>query len=402
MKKILLSAILVAMCSVVSAQPKKAPNYYRAVPGVHTNRLLQWSTYGGSKTYDYKYDEYGYLKEVQAKEESKLVARYTYEYDKNGYLKEESHYIVAPDGEEKHDRRDVYDRDDNGFIKTYHRFTLKSAENEQPTLKEDVRSTYEYDNQMRVTKTNDIQFDEAKQKLEDIVARNTIISYDEKGRESTFSYLMANGNEVWKEEFEYDEDNENRMVGLKYIPGEESTDNETIEWVFGYNDEGDITTAGRESFPYTYEYGDEDETKYETAKTFIPLPQSEGDKLYLGPRNCMYFNHLPLNKAYTHVPLRENSEGNECSYEENTAKEKTINGIATVNQIKPTISFNNNKLIVSNVLANCIVTLNIYTVAGQIVATHHVEGNKVISLDTLPAGQYIVKAGGKVTKIVKL
>lgn len=401
MKKILLPALLAVLCLGVNAESKKAPNYYRAIPKVHTHRLAQWSTFGGEEVFKYKYDDYGFLTEVESTENDKPTEVINFTYDANGYLKEETRYTVKPDGEKRKDRRDVYDRDDNGFIKTYHRFTLKPDKEGKLVLMEDVRSTYKYDAQMRVIETNDVQFDEKNLKLEDFADRHTYITYDGKGREQTFSFMMSNGNNVWKEEFEYDKNINDRMVGLKYIPGEEATDRTTMELKYVYDDNGDITNTGTADFPYTFSYVDEGGEQYEAAHTFIPLAQSEGDRLYLGPRNCMYFNHLPLNKAFKHVPVSESSDDTECSYEENKAVEKKTDGIAEITHDQANISFSNGCLIIEGATHNGTEQVCVYSVTGQLVATHAVRGNKAISLNTLPAGEYIAKIGSKVVKFSK-
>ena len=401
MKKILLSALLAVLCLGVNAQNKKAPNYYRAIPKVHTHRLAQWSTFGGSEVYKYKYDDYGFLTEVESTGDDKPTEVIKFTYDANGYLKEETRYTVKPDGEQLEDRRDIYDRDNNGFIKIHHRFTLKPDKEGNLVLMEDVRSTYEYDAQMRVIKTNDVQFDEKNLKLEDFADRHTTITYDDKGREQTFSFMMSNGNNVWKEVFEYDNNIDDRMVGLKYIPGEEMTESTPMELKYVYDDNGDITNTGTEAFSYTFSYGDEGDEQYDAAHTFIPLVQSEGDRLYLGPRNCMYFNHLPLNKAFKHVPMQEDTDATECSYEENTAVEKKTNGIAEITHDQANISFSNGCLIIEGATNNGTEQVCVYSVTGQLMATHAVRGNKAISLNTLPAGEYIAKIGSKVVKFAK-
>lgn len=401
MKKILLPALLAVLCLGVNAQSKKAPNYYRAIPTVHTHRLAQWSTFGGDEVFKYKYDDYGFLTEVESTEDNRLKEVIKFAYDANGYLKEETRYTVKPDGEQRKDRRDVYDRDDNGFIKTYHRYTLKPNKEGNPVLMEDLRSTYEYDAQMRVIKTNDVQFDEKNLKLEGFADRHTTITYDDKGREQTFSFMMSNGNNVWKEVFEYDNNIDDRMVGLKYIPGEEMTESTPMELKYVYDDNGDITNTGTEAFSYTFSYGDEGDEQYDAAHTFIPLVQSEGDRLYLGPRNCMYFNHLPLNKAFKHVPMQEDTDATECSYEENTAVEKKTNGIAEITHDQANISFSNGCLIIEGATNNGTEQVCVYSVTGQLMATHAVRGNKAISLNTLPAGEYIAKIGSKVVKFSK-
>lgn len=401
MKKILLPALLAVLCLGVNAQSKKAPNYYRAIPTVHTHRLAQWSTFGGDEVFKYKYDDYGFLTEVESTEDNRLKEVIKFAYDANGYLKEETRYTVKPDGEQRKDRRDVYDRDDNGFIKTYHRYTLKPNKEGNPVLMEDLRSTYEYDAQMRVIKTNDVQFDEKNLKLEGFADRHTTITYDDKGREQTFSFMMSNGNNVWKEVFEYDNNIDDRMVGLKYIPGEEMTESTPMELKYMYDDNGDITNTGTEAFSYTFSYGDEGDEQYDAAHTFIPLVQSEGDRLYLGPRNCMYFNHLPLNKAFKHVPMQEDTDATECSYEENTAVEKKTNGIAEITHDQANISFSNGCLIIEGATNNGTEQVCVYSVTGQLMATHAVRGNKAISLNTLPAGEYIAKIGSKVVKFSK-
>lgn len=401
MKKILLPALLAVLCLGVNAESKKAPNYYRAIPKVHTHRLAQWSTFGGSEVFKYKYDDYGFLTEVESTENDKPTEVIKFSYDANGYLKEETRYTVKPDGEQRKDRRDVYDRDDNGFIKTYHRYTLKPNKEGNPVLMEDLRSTYEYDAQMRVIKTNDVQFDEKNLKLENFADRHTTITYDDKGREQTFSFMMSNGNNVWKEVFEYDNNIDDRMVGLKYIPGEEMTESTPMELKYVYDDNGDITNTGTEEFPYTFSYGDEGDEQYDAAHTFIPLVQSEGDRLYLGPRNCMYFNHLPLNKAFKHVPMQEDTDASEYSYEENTAVEKKTNGIAEITHDQANISFSNGCLIIEGATNNGTEQVCVYSVTGQLMATHAVRGNKAISLNTLPAGEYIAKIGSKVVKFSK-
>jgi|GEM_PF-141344 len=401
MKKILLPALLAVLCLGVNAQSKKAPNYYRAIPTVHTHRLAQWSTFGGDEVFKYKYDDYGFLTEVESTEDDRLKEVIKFAYDANGYLKEETRYTVKPDGEQRKDRRDVYDRDDNGFIKTYHRYTLKPNKEGNPVLMEDLRSTYEYDAQMRVIKTNDVQFDEKNLKLEGFADRHTTITYDDKGREQTFSFMMSNGNNVWKEVFEYDNNIDDRMVGLKYIPGEEMTESTPMELKYVYDDNGDITNTGTEAFSYTFSYGDEGDEQYDAAHTFIPLVQSEGDRLYLGPRNCMYFNHLPLNKAFKHVPMQEDTDATECSYEENTAVEKKTNGIAEITHDQANISFSNGCLIIEGATNNGTEQVCVYSVTGQLMATHAVRGNKAISLNTLPAGEYIAKIGSKVVKFSK-
>lgn len=401
MKKILLPALLAVLCLGVNAESKKAPNYYRAIPTVHTHRLAQWSTFGGDEVFKYKYDDYGFLTEVESTEDNRLKEVIKFAYDANGYLKEETRYTVKPDGEQRKDRRDVYDRDDNGFIKTYHRYTLKPNKEGNPVLMEDLRSTYEYDAQMRVIKTNDVQFDEKNLKLEGFADRHTTITYDDKGREQTFSFMMSNGNNVWKEVFEYDNNIDDRMVGLKYIPGEEMTESTPMELKYVYDDNGDITNTGTEAFSYTFSYGDEGDEQYDAAHTFIPLVQSEGDRLYLGPRNCMYFNHLPLNKAFKHVPMQEDTDATECSYEENTAVEKKTNGIAEITHDQANISFSNGCLIIEGATNNGTEQVCVYSVTGQLMATHAVRGNKAISLNTLPAGEYIAKIGSKVVKFSK-
>lgn len=401
MRKFLLPALLAVLCLGVNAQSKKAPNYYRAIPKVHTHRLAQWSTFGGSEVFNYKYDDYGFLTEVESTEDDKLTEVIKFAYDSNGYLKEETRYTVKPDGGQRIDRRDVYDRDDNGFIKTYHRYTLKPNKEGNLVLMEDVRSTYVYDAQMRVIKTNDVQFDEKNLKLEDFADRHTTIAYDDKGREQTFSFMMSNGNNVWKEVFEYDNNIDNRMVGLKYIPGEEATDRTTMELKYVYDDNGDIKNTGTEDFPYTFSYGEEGDEQYEAAHTFIPLTQSEGDRLYLGPRNCLYFNHLPLNKAFKHAPMSESTDDTECSYEENTAVEKKTDGIAEITHDQANISFSNGCLIIEGATNNGTEQVCVYSVTGQLVATHAVRGNKTIFLNTLPAGEYIAKIGRKVVKFSK-
>lgn len=401
MKKILLPALLAVLCLGVNAESKKAPNYYRAIPKVHTHRLAQWSTFGGSEVFKYKYDDYGFLTEVVSTENDNPTEVIKYTYDANGYLKEETRYNVKPDGEQRKDRRDVYDRDDNGFIKTYHRYTLKPNKEGNLILMEDLRSTYVYDAQMRVIKTNDVQFDEKNLKLENFADRHTTITYDDKGREQTFSFMMSNGNNVWKEVFEYDNNIDDRMVGLKYIPGEEMTESTPMELKYVYDDNGDITNTGTEAFSYTFHYGDEGDEQYDAAHTFIPLVQSEGDRLYLGPRNCMYFNHLPLNKAFKHVPMQEDTDASECSYEENTAVEKKTNGIAEITHDQANISFSNGCLIIEGATNNGTEQVCVYSVTGQLVATHVVRGNKTISLNTLPAGEYIAKIGSKVVKFAK-
>ena len=396
MRKFLLPALLAVLCLGVNAQSKKAPNYYRAIPKVHTHRLAQWSTFGGSEVFKYKYDDYGFLTEVKSTEDDKPTEIIKFAYDSNGYLKEETRYTIKPDGGERKDRRDIYDRDDNGFIKTYHRYTLKPDKEGNLILMEDVRSTYEYDAQMRVIKTNDMQFDEKNLKLEDFVDRHTTITYDDKGREQTFSFMMSNGNNVWKEVFEYDKNIDDRMVGLKYIPGEEATDHTTMELKYDAN--GDIKNTGTADFPYTFSYGDD---QYDAAHTFIPLTQSEGDRLYLGPRNCLYFNHLPLNKAFKHVPMSESTDDTECSYEENTAVEGKTDGIAEITHDQANISFSNGCLIIEGATNNGTEQVYVYSVTGQLVATHAVRGNKTIFLNTLPAGEYIAKIGSKVVKFSK-
>lgn len=401
MKKILLPALLAVLCLGVNAESKKAPNYYRAIPKVHTHRLAQWSTFGGSEVFKYKYDDYGFLTEVESTEDDNLKEVIKFAYDANGYLKEETRYNVKPDGEQRKDRRDVYDRDDNGFIKTYHRYTLKPNKEGNLILMEDLRSTYVYDAQMRVIKTNDVQFDEKNLKLENFADRHTTITYDDKGREQTFSFMMSNGNNVWKEVFEYDNNIDDRMVGLKYIPGEEMTESTPMELKYVYDDNGDITNTGTEAFSYTFHYGDEGDEQYDAAHTFIPLVQSEGDRLYLGPRNCMYFNHLPLNKAFKHVPMQEDTDASECSYEENTAVEKKTDGIAEITHDQANISFSNGCLIIEGATHNGTEQVCVYSVTGQLVATHAVRGNKAISLNTLPAGEYIAKIGSKVVKFSK-
>lgn len=401
MKKILLPALLAVLCLGVNAESKKAPNYYRAIPKVHTHRLAQWSTFGGSEVFKYKYDDYGFLTEVVSTENDNPTEVIKFAYDANGYLKEETRYRVKPDGEKRKDRRDVYDRDDNGFIKTYHRYTLKPNKEGNLILMEDLRSTYVYDAQMRVIKTNDVQFDEKNLKLENFADRHTTITYDDKGREQTFSFMMSNGNNVWKEVFEYDNNIDDRMVGLKYIPGEEMTESTPMELKYVYDDNGDITNTGTEAFSYTFHYGDEGDEQYDAAHTFIPLVQSEGDRLYLGPRNCMYFNHLPLNKAFKHVPMQEDTDASECSYEENTAVEKKTNGIAEITHDQANISFSNGCLIIEGATNNGTEQVCVYSVTGQLMATHAVRGNKAISLNTLPAGEYIAKIGSKVVKFSK-
>lgn len=288
-----------------------------------------------------------------------------------------------------------------GFIKTYHRYTLKPNKEGNPVLMEDLRSTYVYDAQMRVIKTNDVQFDEKNLKLENFADRHTTITYDDKGREQTFSFMMSNGNNVWKEVFEYDNNIDDRMVGLKYIPGEEMTESTPMELKYVYDDNGDITNTGTEAFSYTFHYGDEGDEQYDAAHTFIPLVQSEGDRLYLGPRNCMYFNHLPLNKAFKHVPMQEDTDATECSYEENTAVEKKTNGIAEITHDQANISFSNGCLIIEGATNNGTEQVCVYSVTGQLMATHAVRGNKAISLNTLPAGEYIAKIGSKVVKFSK-
>ena len=398
MRKFLLPALLAVLCLGVNAQSKKAPNYYRAIPKVHTHRLAQWSTFGGSEVFKYKYDDYGFLTEVKSTEDDKPTEIIKFAYDSNGYLKEETRYTIKPDGGERKDRRDIYDRDDNGFIKTYHRYTLKPDKEGNLILMEDVRSTYEYDAQMRVIKTNDMQFDEKNLKLEDFVDRHTIITYDDKGREQTFSFMMTNGKNVWKEVFEYDKNIDDRMVGLKYIPGEESTDHTTMELKYEYDNNGDIKNTGTADFPYTFSYGDD---QYDAAHTFIPLTQSEGDRLYLGPRNCLYFNHLPLNKAFKHVPMSESTDDTECYYEENTAVEGKTDGIAEITHDQANISFSNGCLIIEGATNNGTEQVYVYSVTGQLVATHAVRGNKTIFLNTLPAGEYIAKIGSKVVKFSK-
>ena len=401
MKKILLSALLAVLCLGVNAQNKKAPNYYRAIPKVHTHRLAQWSTFGGSEVYKYKYDDYGFLTEVESTGNDKPTEVIKFTYDANGYLKEETRYTVKPDGEQLEDRRDIYDRDNNGFIKIHHRFTLKPNKEGNLVLMEDVRSTYEYDAQMRVIKTNDVQFDEKNLKLEDYADRHTTITYDNKGREQIFSFTMGNGNNVWKEVFEYDKNIDDRMVGLKYIPGEEMTESTPMELKYVYDDNGDITNTGTEAFSYTFSYGDEGDEQYDAAHTFIPLVQSEGDRLYLGPRNCMYVNHLQLNKAFKHVPMLEDTDASEYSYEENTAVEKKTDGIAEITHNQANISFSNGCLIIEGATNNGTEQVCVYSVTGQLVATHAVRGNKAISLNTLPAGEYIAKIGSKVVKFSK-
>lgn len=398
MRKFLLPALLAVLCLGVNAQSKKAPNYYRAIPKVHTHRLAQWSTFGGSEVFKYKYDDYGFLTEVKSTEDDKPTEIIKFAYDSNGYLKEETRYTIKPDGGERKDRRDIYDRDDNGFIKTYHRYTLKPDKEGNLILMEDVRSTYEYDAQMRVIKTNDMQFDEKNLKLEDFVDRHTIITYDDKGREQTFSFMMSNDNNVWEEVFEYDKNIDDRMVGLKYIPGEEATDHTTMELKYEYDNNGDIKNTGTADFPYTFSYGDD---QYDAAHTFIPLTQSEGDRLYLGPRNCLYFNHLPLNKAFKHVPMSESTDDTECYYEENTAVEGKTDGIAEITHDQANISFSNGCLIIEGATNNGTEQVYVYSVTGQLVATHAVRGNKTIFLNTLPAGEYIAKIGSKVVKFSK-
>lgn len=398
MRKFLLPALLAVLCLGVNAQSKKAPNYYRAIPKVHTHRLAQWSTFGGSEVFKYKYDDYGFLTEVKSTEDDKPTEIIKFAYDSNGYLKEETRYTIKPDGGERKDRRDIYDRDDNGFIKTYHRYTLKPDKEGNLILMEDVRSTYEYDAQMRVIKTNDMQFDEKNLKLEDFVDRHTIITYDDKGREQTFSFMMSNDNNVWEEVFEYDKNIDDRMVGLKYIPGEEATDHTTMELKYEYDDNGDIKNTGTADFPYTFSYGDD---QYDAAHTFIPLTQSEGDRLYLGPRNCLYFNHLPLNKAFKHVPMSESTDDTECYYEENTAVEGKTDGIPEITHDQANISFSNGCLIIEGATNNGTEQVYVYSVTGQLVATHAVRGNKTIFLNTLPAGEYIAKIGSKVVKFSK-
>ena len=266
---------------------------------------------------------------------------------------------------------------------------------------EDVRSTYEYDAHMRMIKTNDVQFDEKNLKLEDFADRHTTITYDDKGREQIFSFMMSNGNNVWKEVFEYDKNIDDRMVGLKYIPGEEATDRTTMELKYVYDDNGDIKNTGTEDFPYTFSYGDEGDEQYDAAHTFIPLAQSEGDRLYLGPRNCLYFNHLPLNKAFKHVPVSESSDDTECSYEKNTAVEGKTDGIAEITHDQANISFSNGCLIIEGATNNGTEQVCVYSVTGQLVATHAVRGNKTICINTLPAGEYIAKIGSKVVKFSK-
>ena len=398
MRKFLLPALLAVLCLGVNAQSKKAPNYYRAIPKVHTHRLAQWSTFGGSEVFKYKYDDYGFLTEVKSTEDDKPTEIIKFAYDSNGYLKEETRYTIKPDGGERKDRRDIYDRDDNGFIKTYHRYTLKPDKEGNLILMEDVRSTYEYDAQMRVIKTKDMQFDEKNLKLEDFVDRHTTITYDDKGREQTFSFMMSNGNNVWEEVFEYDKNIDDRMVGLKYIPGEEATDHTTMELKYEYDANGDIKNTGTADFPYTFSYGDD---QYDAAHTFIPLTQSEGDRLYLGPRNCLYFNHLPLNKAFKHVPMSESTDDTECYYEENTAVEGKTDGIAEITHDQANISFSNGCLIIEGATNNGTEQVYVYSVTGQLVATHAVRGNKTIFLNTLPAGEYIAKIGSKVVKFSK-
>lgn len=398
MRKFLLPALLAVLCLGVNAQSKKAPNYYRAIPKVHTHRLAQWSTFGASEVFKYKYDDYGFLTEVKSTEDDKPTEIIKFAYDSNGYLKEETRYTIKPDGGERKDRRDIYDRDDNGFIKTYHRYTLKPDKEGNLILMEDVRSTYEYDAQMRVIKTNDMQFDEKNLKLEDFVDRHTIITYDDKGREQTFSFMMSNDNNVWEEVFEYDKNIDDRMVGLKYIPGEEATDHTTMELKYEYDNNGDIKNTGTADFPYTFSYGDD---QYDAAHTFIPLTQSEGDRLYLGPRNCLYFNHLPLNKAFKHVPMSESTDDTECYYEENTAVEGKTDGIAEITHDQANISFSNGCLIIEGATNNGTEQVYVYSVTGQLVATHAVRGNKTIFLNTLPAGEYIAKIGSKVVKFSK-
>ena len=398
MRKFLLPALLAVLCLGVNAQSKKAPNYYRAIPKVHTHRLAQWSTFGGSEVFKYKYDDYGFLTEVKSTEDDKPTEIIKFAYDSNGYLKEETRYTIKPDGGERKDRRDIYDRDDNGFIKTYHRYTLKPDKEGNLILMEDVRSTYEYDAQMRVIKTNDMQFDEKNLKLEDFVDRHTIITYDDKGREQTFSFMMSNDNNLWEDVFEYYKNIDDRMVGLKYIPGEEATDHTTMELKYEYDNNGDIKNTGTADFPYTFSYGDD---QYDAAHTFIPLTQSEGDRLYLGPRNCLYFNHLPLNKAFKHVPMSESTDDTECYYEENTAVEGKTDGIAEITHDQANISFSNGCLIIEGATNNGTEQVYVYSVTGQLVATHAVRGNKTIFLNTLPAGEYIAKIGSKVVKFSK-
>lgn len=394
-KKFLLSLGLALLCiQSMVAQTKVAPNYFKADPTIYKYRMQSWSDWDGTGNYVYNYNDRGCLTAELTYQNEEEVRRTEYTYNDKDYLVLAVSTAISESGEEVVDHKDVYTRDDNGFVKTYVRWTLHAAEDEEPTLKEDVKINYIYDKDMRLVKCEMYQFVEEEQKLESEVGRTCEIKYDAQGRQQEVIQLMPSGNEIWREVFAYDE--QGRMYELKFIPGEEYTTNQTITWLYEYDDNGDIYQSGRAGFMFEYEY---DLTKL-SSETFMPLFGTEADWVYLGPRNLTLFKNEPIFKDFKHVPVSEKVNSAEAVYEP-----VTTTGIAAVaaSNAATELKVAGNSLQVHSADAKTVgQTLRIYSLGGELMLAHRlISTNENIDIQSLPIGEYIATMGKTSTKFIK-
>lgn len=394
------AATMMAAVQFATAQVKMAPNYFRADPAVYKYRMakvVEWKGTESEQSTTYSYDSRGCL----IGEEYKMIDQprsnvYYYTYDDKGYMIEKEEWNIKADQTDSLvSARHIYDRDEHGYVTEYARATLHGTDPGDRTLTEDVKMKFVYDDQMRLVRVDIRQFDYPSNKLEDNVGRVCKVEYDAAGHISRVSQIYPENDElVWAEEFSYDE--QGRRISIKKVPGPNYDPQTTLTWTWHYNSDGDIDEHScTNGFGNKFEY---DKSKL-SSETFMALEATEAEWALQGPLNCTLFKELPMEKGFTHAPIKE-VEGEAYVIYEATGSTDGIDHTIAASQLQ--IETNGSELTINSDASAIGKPFAIYNSTGICVLTGVLKGTQTkISTQTFCPGLYLLSATGQTIKFFR-
>lgn len=376
MKKIYFLILLsCAYFGSMLAQDNKAPNYFQASSKIFKHRLKSF----GEHTYHY--DENNRLLSVTNEDLSDAEA---YEYDAQGYMNKKSEHKNG-----KLYSETTFNRNQQGYVTlSSFYYDFRGMDN---GLEEYIRIAYKYDNNnfltSAVVEVRDADTDRW------VLAHTVTLEYNKANQLAKFTRIDNQGKVVSTEEINYNE--KGKIISNNYTNYADPDNVKTTEWQYQYDENGNITSAGREGFMRTNTY----DTSMLMKETFIPR-ETVHALIYFGPRNVITGSlktpFVPVEYGSEHAPLstKKSSGETKASYED-VAEETAVNKIAK-EKICVYPSIVKDALHIDASTYDLGKKVYIYTLGGELLRTEVLKNtNQCISI-TLPCGRYILKIGKEI------
>lgn len=281
-------------------------------------------------------------------------------------------------------RRYCYTYNDQGQMTLFVRWNNLNTNPQDTALVEDYKLNIEYSAEGLPSKAT-IHFLDPNA-FEWSEGFTTTLEYNKRGQLYKRTAVNADGSPFESEEITFDADGR-YMLGLSYL----KAGSDLVETVFDYDDNGNLATLGGGGFIYQFTFT----TGQPAAKTYYPLPTLARLFLYgFKNYNLEALSYPLLYNGSKDAVATDVSNGGTFVYESN--KPLALEPLATPSQSHLVCDD------MSWTITNATTTVALYDLQGQCLqVVEPIEGVAAISIATLPAGSYLIKAGSQTFKVVR-